>query len=338
MGKSTRSGSVDLDLIAREVALYCEAQIWSRFLGLARTHAELAKLGRPTTKPVLVSYFKLVRPLLPATPESNDAPPRPSQMSFFAFLTYTKGIVPLLVRLPDERLALRSDFVGHHLACIQLADDWERASETIKASGNEDTKAWVQSLDQRSWRWHCFNLQFELQTACVMVACMNGFEPGAKPLTPAGWLEACVPELAMVEFCPALGSGFAVDPIDVDKWFEASPPVKRPRGGRGRIPHLFNPRNEFIAACLRTWKDCGLPVTSLNGSSLAGAMAEAWGISMRSVRKVWERAEEVRPDKRSRAYFAPDVTCARCGCLKVPVWRAQRGPEPLCKRCSPARF
>ena len=56
----------------------------------------------------------------------------------------------------------------------------------------------------------------------------------------------------------------------------------------------------------------------------------------RTIASVWEEAPSLlRGDKRSRKRFA-NVPCARCGCLKVPVWRACRGDDyPLCDQCSP---
>ena len=72
------------------------------------------------------------------------------------------------------------------------------------------------------------------------------------------WLKASVPELSTIEPCPA--PVFAVDWTEITEWFESNPPLKRPRGGRGRIPYLFKPRNRFIVTCLRAWQDCGLPM------------------------------------------------------------------------------
>ena len=93
-------------------------------------------------------------------------------------------------------------------------------------------------------------------------------------------------------------------------------------------------RNSIIATFLHELKDCDLDVTSLVGESLAGAMAEAFFIPERTIQAAWNAAPTwLRPDMRPRERFA-DIPCARCGCLKVPKWRAQRGGN-LCDRCSP---
>ena len=110
--------------------------------------------------------------------------------------------------------------------------------------------------------------------------------------------------------------------------------VNRPQGRHD--PTSTAARNERIYTLLHLFQGCGLPVTSLAGQSLAGAMSEATGIPERTIASVWEEAPSLlRGDKRSRKRFA-DVPCARCGCLKVPVWRACRGDyNPLCDQCSP---
>ena len=108
--------------------------------------------------------------------------------------------------------------------------------------------------------------------------------------------------------------------------------VNRPRGQYDA--RLGAVRGSNIATFLHELKDCGLDVTSLAGASLAGAMAEAFDIPERTIQAAWNAAPTwFRPDMRPRERFA-DIPCARCGCLKVPTWRAQRGGN-LCDRCSP---
>lgn len=240
MGKST------------DALMRLEAQLLFRFLELARIHEKL----EPLEYSGLVDKFKLVRQLVPPTPESDAFPGSPA--SLISFIPPAEGVIALLVWAPDGRLALRSDFVGGCLACIKLADNWEEASSHFNATGT--------AFDEKSWRWHCFELQIELLGACILAAVVsiNDFEPGAKCLPLAPWFKASVSELATIESCPAVeavcGPVFAVDWTEITEWFESNRSLKRPRGGRGRIPYLFKPRNRFIVTCLQAWKDCGLPM------------------------------------------------------------------------------
>ena len=124
--------------------------------------------------------------------------------------------------------------------------------------------------------------------------------------------------------------------------------VTRPRGPHD--PRLTLRRNGYIVAMLAKLGGCGLDVTSLEGDSLAGALAEAIDVPERTIRKVWEEdpsrssqfidalpAELRIPEsliRRPREYFAPGVQCAQCGVVgKVPKFRAHG--SRLCLGCKP---
>ena len=136
---------------------------------------------------------------------------------------------------------------------------------------------------------------------------------------------------------------------------ERERPVTRPRGRHN--PAVNDRRDMNIRGCIEALEGCGLLVTSSEGDSLAGALAEALGVSERTIRKVWEgwplRAPFVndempaelrmresltrRPrnsDPEKPPTIAPGVRCARCGKAgKVPVYRAREGGTRLCTDC-----
>ena len=132
---------------------------------------------------------------------------------------------------------------------------------------------------------------------------------------------------------------------------ERERPVTRPRGRHN--PAVNDRRDMFIRGCIEALEGCGLPVTSSEGDSLAGALAEALGVSERTIRKVWEgwqlRAPFVNDEmpaelrmresliRRPREYFAVGLRCAGCGRAgRVPKFRAGEGGSRLCLSCRPA--
>ena len=86
-------------------------------------------------------------------------------------------------------------------------------------------------------------------------------------------------------------------------------------------------RDAFVLWCLRALLGCGLDVTSGEGDSLAGAMARALPISVRTIRRIWERA---RPDRRRR-----HRRCAGCGAT-IPSGSSARDRhgDYRCAECS----
>ena len=138
------------------------------------------------------------------------------------------------------------------------------------------------------------------------------------------------------------------------------PRLKRPRGRHN--PAIQRRRNRMICWYLEALDGCGLPVTSSEGPSLAGALAEASGLSYDTIAKVWEqhpwrdgpgnaalppelRMSESLIRRRPRnsakkpppAQFDPDVQCAKCGNAgKVPLQRlAAFGKRARCVDCNP---
>ncbi len=135
-------------------------------------------------------------------------------------------------------------------------------------------------------------------------------------------------------------------------------PVTRPRGRYD--PRLTLRRNAYIVAMLAELGGCGLKVTSskvtsLEGESLAGALAEAIDVSESVIAKVWKDTtlrsrqlyDALPPDQRipeslirdSRELYAPGVPCVQCGAVgKVPKYRAPgSGLSCLCTDCKPRR-
>ena len=128
-------------------------------------------------------------------------------------------------------------------------------------------------------------------------------------------------------------------------------PVTRPRGKHN--PAIRECRDMFIEVFLEKFAGCGLPVTARGGGdSLAGAMAEAIGVSESIIMKVWrvsplrdsqfndELPAELRMreslTRTPREYFAVDVRCADCGQAgKVPKHRAGKGESRVCLSCLP---
>ena len=127
-------------------------------------------------------------------------------------------------------------------------------------------------------------------------------------------------------------------------------PVTRPCGRHN--PAVNDRRDMNIRAALEALEGCGLPVTSGEGDSLAGVLAEALGVSEHTIRKVWEGWQLREPCvndempaelrmresliRRPREYFAVSVPCADCGRAgRVPKFRADKGGSRLCLSCRP---
>ena len=127
-------------------------------------------------------------------------------------------------------------------------------------------------------------------------------------------------------------------------------PVTRPPGRHN--PAVNDRRDMFIRGCIAVLEGRGLPVTSSGGDSLAGALAEAFGVSEHTIRKVWEGWQLREPCvndeapaglrmcesliRRRREYFAVSVPCADCGRAgRVPKFRADKGGSRLCLSCRP---
>ena len=131
--------------------------------------------------------------------------------------------------------------------------------------------------------------------------------------------------------------------------------VPRPRGRDD--PRLTLRRNAYIGYMLAELGECGLPVTSRCGDSLAGALAKALDLpesAESTIAKVWKDAplrsrqlydalpaelripESLIRDSRDR--YAKGVPCAKCGKAgKVPKFRAREGGSGLCTDCKPPR-
>ena len=121
---------------------------------------------------------------------------------------------------------------------------------------------------------------------------------------------------------------------DISPMLSEWPPngVERPNG-RGRPRRWIFRDDVLIPKAIRKFEDCGLPVTSVHGPSIAVAVARVFGLSERNVARIWELAPN-RSDKSSRY---SDQPCQRCGCLKVPMYRHHRR-EFLCASCLPDRL
>ena len=135
--------------------------------------------------------------------------------------------------------------------------------------------------------------------------------------------------------------------------------VTRPRGRYD--PRLTLRRDNYIVKMLQELSGCGLDVTSLEGESLAGALAEAIDVPESIIAKVWENSplrssqlndavppelrmpESLRRRPRNSAETpldvscAPGVQCAKCGKAgKVPLQRlATFGKRARCVDCNP---
>ena len=135
--------------------------------------------------------------------------------------------------------------------------------------------------------------------------------------------------------------------------------VTRPRG-REATQNLR--RDNYIVTMLQKLSGRGLDVTSLEGESLAGALAEAIDVPESTIAKVWENSplrssqlndalpaelripeSLIRRRRRDSAkkpppvQFPPDVQCAKCGKAgKVPLQRlATFGNRARCVDCYP---
>ena len=136
--------------------------------------------------------------------------------------------------------------------------------------------------------------------------------------------------------------------------------VTRPRGRYD--PRLTLRRDNYIVIMLHDLSGCGLEVTSLEGESLAGALAEVIDVPESTIAKVWENSplrssqlndalpaelripeSLIRRRRRDSAkkpppvQFPPDVQCAKCGKAgKVPLQRlATFGNRARCVDCYP---
>ena len=124
--------------------------------------------------------------------------------------------------------------------------------------------------------------------------------------------------------------------------------VTRPRGRYDA--RLTLRRGGYIFTMLKALEGCGLPVTSRDGGSLAGALAETIDVSRSTIAKVWKdwplRSSQLNaalpPDLRMpestirhpREPYAVDVPCAQCGNAgRVPKYRAEG--SRLCLVCNP---
>ena len=127
-------------------------------------------------------------------------------------------------------------------------------------------------------------------------------------------------------------------------------PVTRPRGRHN--PAINDGRDLSIRCCIEALEGCGLPVTSGDDGSLAGALAEVLDLPERTIRKVWEGwqlrepcvndtapAEYRLPERlirRPREYFAVGLRCAGCDRAgRVPKFRAGEDGSRLCLSCRP---
>ena len=129
-----------------------------------------------------------------------------------------------------------------------------------------------------------------------------------------------------------------------------------------QIDIYFLANTNYIVKMLQELSGCGLDVTSLEGESLAGALAEAIDVPESTIAKVWEnsplrssqlndalpaelRMAESRRPRRPRnsekkppdVPYAPDRKCAKCGKAgKVPLQRlAAFGNRARCVDCNP---
>lgn len=106
--------------------------------------------------------------------------------------------------------------------------------------------------------------------------------------------------------------------------------AKRP-SGRGRPPRWTFRNEVLIPKAIQKLEGCGLPVTSADGGpSIAVAVARVFGLTARNVAAIWESTPN-RSGKHSRQRYS-NQPCRVCGCLKVPLWRAQQG-NSRCERC-----
>ena len=123
---------------------------------------------------------------------------------------------------------------------------------------------------------------------------------------------------------------------------------KRPRGTHDPLRRIG--RDLLIVKALGALSDCGLPDTSLEGSSLAGALAEASGLIVSAIATALKNIPPPwRKVKHSRERFAEGVGCALCGKVgrcrntgrgqpAAGVWSAGASTSPLmCAALSAAR-
>lgn len=106
----------------------------------------------------------------------------------------------------------------------------------------------------------------------------------------------------------------------------------RPPSRQGRPPKCWFRDRVLIPEAIRKLEGCGLPVTSAEGPCIAEAVADVFGLEMRNVAAIWERAPG-RSEKRSRSRFS-EVPCVLCGATSVPTWRASRF-DFRCQTCAP---
>ena len=117
-------------------------------------------------------------------------------------------------------------------------------------------------------------------------------------------------------------------PDDLSDW----PNRPRPPSRQGRPPKQWFRDRVLIPEAVRKLEGCGLPVTSAEGPCIAEAVADVFGLKMRNVAAIWERAPG-RSEKRSRSRFS-ELPCVLCGASSVPTWRASRF-DLRCQTCTP---
>ena len=106
----------------------------------------------------------------------------------------------------------------------------------------------------------------------------------------------------------------------------------RPPSRQGRPPKRWFRDRVLIPEAIRKLEGCGLPVTSAEEPCIAEAVADVFGLKMRNIAAIWERAPG-RSEKRSRSRFS-ELPCVLCGVASVPTWRASR-LDFLCQTCAP---
>ena len=106
--------------------------------------------------------------------------------------------------------------------------------------------------------------------------------------------------------------------------------VNRPRGRFD--PRRSIVRNTTVFIFLHELANCGLPVTSAKGDSLAGAMAVATGIPLPIICDVWRDAE-LRPDQRRR-----QRRCAGCGEPAGEGARRDGDGDLFCRACQAPNY
>ena len=102
--------------------------------------------------------------------------------------------------------------------------------------------------------------------------------------------------------------------------------VKRPPGQYDPGANML--RDTAIVYVLSELQGCGLPVTSRDGESLAGALAKAWGIHKSTIANVWRDAEPRQAGKQRRSR-----RCARCGTVAGEGASSNEEGDLICRQC-----